>query len=90
MGSTPGAIKKGGGTLRGREAILSRFAAPSDGITRGGDPAEAHREYGEMIASSSEQEQTPLRNQLLEYCERDTYAMVQIHRRLREMVGEPG
>ncbi|MCS3708102.1 hypothetical protein GGP62_003123 [Salinibacter ruber] len=43
--------------------------------------------YGEMIASSSEQKQKTLRNQLLEYCERDTYAMVQIHRGLREMVG---
>ncbi len=43
--------------------------------------------YSEMIASSSEQKQKTLQGQLLEYCERDTYAMVQIHRGLREMVG---
>jgi hypothetical protein len=43
--------------------------------------------YAEMVASDSGEDQANLRNQLLEYCERDTYAMVQIHRGLRELVG---
>ena len=43
--------------------------------------------YSEMIASSSEEEKATLRNQLLKYCERDTHAMVKIHRSLRRMVG---
>jgi len=42
--------------------------------------------YSEMIASSSEEEKATLRNQLLKYCERDTYAMVEIHRDLQQMV----
>ena len=43
--------------------------------------------YSEMIASRSKEEKTTLRNQLLEYCKRDTYAMVKIHRGLQQMVG---
>jgi hypothetical protein len=41
--------------------------------------------YSEMIASNSTEDQAALRNQLLEYCERDTYAMVEIHRGLCEL-----
>lgn len=42
--------------------------------------------YAEMVTSDSEEEQAALRNQLLDYCQRDTYAMVEIHRGLHEIV----
>jgi hypothetical protein len=39
-----------------------------------------------MVAAETAEEKAALRDQLLNYCERDTYAMVEIHRGLRELV----
>jgi hypothetical protein len=42
--------------------------------------------YGEMIAEDSPSDADEIREQLLSYCERDTYAMVEIHRSLQNLV----
>lgn len=39
-----------------------------------------------MIAADDPTEKEEIRDQLLDYCERDTYTMVGIHRSLSELV----
>lgn len=43
--------------------------------------------YDKMLDSTSQQERERLRQQLLQYCKRDTEAMLEIHRALRDLVG---
>jgi hypothetical protein len=43
--------------------------------------------YDKMLDSTSQEKRERLRQQLLRYCERDTEAMLEIHRTLRDLVG---
>lgn len=48
---------------------------------------EAVLAYDKMLDSTSQEERERLRQQLLRYCERDTEAMLEIHRTLQDLVG---
>lgn len=49
------------------------------------DGMAAVRQYAEMAETNSTPKKRELRDDLLTYCERDTYAMVEIHNRLKEL-----
>ena len=53
------------------------------------DGASAIDAWQKMVSSSSEKEQQQIASDLLEYCKRDTYAMVKIYTFLREVIGCP-
>jgi hypothetical protein len=53
-----------------------------EGVKRGDQAMAAFRK----MPSMSEEEKQQVRNQLLEYCKLDTYAMVMIMRKLREQL----
>jgi CRISPR/Cas system-associated exonuclease Cas4 (RecB family) len=67
-------------------ALAPNFAHDDLSVQHG---MEAVQAYEEMIGAKTQRHKKRLRLQLLSYCKRDTQAMVEIHRALRELVREP-
>lgn len=65
-------------------ALAPEFAHDDLGVQ---DGMEAVVVYEEMIESATQRQKERLRLHLLNYCKRDTRAMVEVHRALRDLVG---